>query len=630
MKRNWITHLIVLCSGATATGFLFMAYHSATYPWAFPDSPATRWLGRFEELFPNLGVLPRLLLQLSGILRPGGVAAQSRWLAMILNVVLAAATAALTYGLARHLIWARTTFGITALLQFLSALLKLAPLALHLIAAGAMGIKGSLNGLASAGVPPQYTVLGAFFAAGIAWLMWRWRNETASEDALQADAARPHTLPLVLTAGTDAQRRGLSRWTWGMRGALLLQLITFTWLVFPAPAAWKNWNGTEILALLIWIAVPGAIWYLLSREDPRFGVGLGLGCAGVQVIPALGFPILALMLGFQTWFQLGLVLLGVAAVFVLLVSGIVATIFLGKPPLERAGIWGLGVLLPFVVAAVFLQAEQESTYAKGPKLSRERTIEQSNEYEMGHAAHEMVRLIAKCAFEYASAHPQEGFPEKLEQLGPGGSGCLPIVPGKPLVEGHEFEYQSSSRASSGPRDRFTARSKEPQHPPGTFSLPDLLVDESGVFVTQDGNRPFSFSPALALLNNIAACLNRDFVARGGISYPSSLRGLLSIKADYGVPCVPSFEANELSVIGLWSDRFLYSFYGFTYTPTDGTNGAFKGFHLEARPAEYGKKALRSYLADQTGIVHVTPMNRAATFNDPDAACEAKQESCSVP
>jgi hypothetical protein len=630
MKRNWITHLMVLCNGAMAAGFLFMAYHTVTYPWAFPDSPATRWFGRFEELFPNLGALPRLLLEVTGILLPGEMAAESRWLGLILNVVLAAATTALTYGLARQVNWARTAFGITALLQFLLASLKLVPLALHLIAAGVMGMRGSLNGSASARVPPQYTVLGAFFAAGIGWLMWRWRNEAVSEDALRADAAWPHAPSLALTDGAEAQRRNLSRWTWGMRIALLLQLITFTWLVFPVSGAWKNWSGTEIFTLLVWVTVLGAIWYLLSREDPRFGVGLGLGCAGVQVIPALGFPILALMLGFQTWFQLGLVLLGVAAVLVLLVCGIVATIFLGKPPLERAGIWGLGALLPFVVATVFFQVEQESTYAKGPNLSREMTMVQSREYEKGHQAQEIVRLIAKCVFEYAAAHPQEAFPEKLEQLGAGGSACLPIVPGKSLVEGYEFEYQSSSRESGVLRDRFTARSKLVQHVPGTFSLADLQVDETGIFVSLEGTRPFSFSPALALVNNVVGCLNRDFVARGGTSYPSSLRGLLSLKADYGVPCVPPFEANELSVLGLWSNRFHYSFYDFTYTPTDGTNGAFKGFHLEARPAEYAKKALRSYLSDQTGMVHATPMNRAATFNDPDAACEAKQQSCSVP
>src|SRR5208282_3331 len=190
--------------------------------------------------------------------------------------------------------WARTAFGITALLQFFLALLKLAPMALHLFATGLRGAGGFLNGSASARVPPQYTVLGAFFAAGIARLWWRERNALAHELAKHSNTGAPQGPSLAFNAWAESRQRTLSRWTWSLRAALLLQLIAVTLLEFSSPAAWKNWSAQPMLFWLVWIAAVGAIWNLLSREDPRLGVGLGLGCAGVQVIPALGLPILVL------------------------------------------------------------------------------------------------------------------------------------------------------------------------------------------------------------------------------------------------------------------------------------------------------------------------------------------------
>jgi hypothetical protein len=257
-----------------------------------------------------------------------------------------------------------------------------------------------------------------------------------------------------------------------------------------------------------------------------------------------------------------------------------------------------------------------------PTLTREKIMRQSGEFERGHSAGDMVHLIGKCAFEYAATHPQEGFPDTLQQLAAAGGSCEQFASGKPAVEGHEFEYQASREGITGPRDKFTARSRDIHHPDGTFSLPDLLVNETGIFVRLEG-RPFSFSPALALINNISGCLRRAF-ANGNAGYPANLRGLLSIRGDYGTPCMPAFEANDLSVLELWSNHFRYKFYDFTYTPTDEQDSKFQGFRLEASPTEYGQVALRSYLADQSGIVHATPFNRVAALTDPDAGCEAKQ------
>jgi len=47
-----------------------------------------------------------------------------------------------------------------------------------------------------------------------------------------------------------------------------------------------------------------------------------------------------------------------------------------------------------------------------------------------------------------------------------------------------------------------------------------------------------------------------------------------------------------------------------------------GFALTARPGNYGKGGVRSYVVDETGIVRATSDDRAATSNDPRvSACE---------
>jgi hypothetical protein len=120
-----------------------------------------------------------------------------------------------------------------------------------------------------------------------------------------------------------------------------------------------------------------------------------------------------------------------------------------------------------------------------------------------------------------------------------------------------------------------------------------------------------------------------FDANGGDTYPADLRGLLSIKAQYGVPCVQSYLAKDLSVLDLWRDNFSYQFYKFQYQPTNAVNGKYKGFRLDARPLEYGKRALRSYFMDESGVAHATPQDRAATAEDADANCEFQQKDCTI-
>lgn len=120
-----------------------------------------------------------------------------------------------------------------------------------------------------------------------------------------------------------------------------------------------------------------------------------------------------------------------------------------------------------------------------------------------------------------------------------------------------------------------------------------------------------------------------FDASGGDTYPADLHGLLSIKAQYGVPCIQPYEAKDLSVLELGRNKFSYQFYKFEYQPANALNGKYKGFRLDARPQEYGKQALRSYFMDESGVVHTTPQDHAARAEDADASCEFQQKDCTM-
>jgi hypothetical protein len=48
------------------------------------------------------------------------------------------------------------------------------------------------------------------------------------------------------------------------------------------------------------------------------------------------------------------------------------------------------------------------------------------------------------------------------------------------------------------------------------------------------------------------------------------------------------------------------------------NGRRRGFVLTASPIKYGSGVVRSYLADETGIIHATSDDRPANMGDPQA------------
>jgi len=630
--------LLTVCVAVSALVFVYSAYHAATFLLSFPDSATLRWADRYTEVFPTFAVVPRAFFQLTGnaLLQLGNA---TRWPGILLQLLLAAASGVLVFGLARYRKWARAAFGTVAAAFGLLQLFKLSPLVLHLFAGG---VRSSLAGLAEERIGPLYTFFGILVSAGCAWLMWRWRDEPEQKTRPAAPVAATKTPAVSAAAESIAAARSAREQAKRARLRRSIRWIQISEALIAAAIVLGAIPGTTVsVAVLslhigvavIWLLLLALIWYLLTREEPRLGIGMAVGFSVLQFLPyiangMLPYPAAMLyLLGVQGVASLVVAVLPSLGALIMSIAAVRATIQAGKPTAQLAGKWGVGLLAVLLGGLINSQVAQESTYAKSPPISRERESEQSEEYQRGHAAQQGVLAIGKCVFQYAAAHPSEGFPEKLEQIGPSGNGCFRDVNG---VSGHIFLYEASSSAGTGARDRFTARSKETEHIGSTFSLPGKMVDESGILAAMEGEkRGFAFSPALVLTKNIGDCLKMAFDANGGDTYPADLRGLLSIKAQYGVPCVQSYLAKDLSVLDLWRDNFSYQFYKFQYQPTNAVNGKYKGFRLDARPLEYGKRALRSYFMDESGVTHATPQDRAAKAEDADANCEFQQKDCTI-
>jgi hypothetical protein len=638
MTRNWVMKLLTVCIAASALVFLYSAYHAATFLLSFPDSATLRWADRYTEVFPTFAVVPRAFFQLTGnaLLQFGNA---TRWPGILLQLLLAAASGVLVFGLARYRKWARAAFGTMAAAFGLLQLFKLSPLVLHLFAGG---VRSSLAGLAEERVGPLYTLFGIIVSAGCSWLIWRWRDEPEQETRPAPPVAATKAPAVSAVAESIAAARSAREQAKRARLRRSIRWIQISEALIAAAIVLGAIPGTSVsVALLslhigvavIWFLLLALIWYLLTREEPRLGIGMAVGFGVLQFLPYIAISMLPYpaamlyLLGGQGLGSLVVAVLPSLGALFMSIAAVRATIQAGKPTAQLAGRWGVGVLAVLLGALINSQVAQESTYAKSPPMSRERESQQSEEYQRGHAAQQGVLAIGKCVFQYAATHPSEGFPEKLDEIGPVGNGCFADVN---AVAGHAFLYESSGSAGMGARDRFIARSKQTEHIGSTFSLPDEMVDESGILAAVEGEkRGFAFSPALVLTKNVGDCLKIAFDASGGDTYPADLHGLLSIKAQYGVPCVQPYEAKDLSVLELWRNKFSYQFYKFEYQPTNAASGKYKGFELAARPQEYGKKALRSYFMDESGVVRATPQDRAAKAEDTDARCEFQQKDCTI-
>jgi hypothetical protein len=245
--------------------------------------------------------------------------------------------------------------------------------------------------------------------------------------------------------------------------------------------------------------------------------------------------------------------------------------------------------------------------------------------------------IDKCALDFASAHPLDGFPKTLVQLGPEGSKCI----GHELAIGHhaEFTVGYSPRPNKDATVGDYLVSARPPRLGGWLSGRDpIYTDRSGII--------FAMSPD----HNVAKMINQ---LRSDQLFPSLFPGLrdcvinlanaertANIRAEKDILdlCIRRYIGNSPLSSRALTDNFVYQ-----YEPTVSGSGVPTGFNLHARPRVYGDSAIRSYvlvaskLPEQRSwsggscLVHATIQNRAATKSDPVALdCEIVDWACDLP
>lgn len=96
----------------------------------------------------------------------------------------------------------------------------------------------------------------------------------------------------------------------------------------------------------------------------------------------------------------------------------------------------------------------------------------------------VMRLLIKCAYEYQTSHPKEGWPLSLKQIGPGGEDCIDSVlleattpNGKPK-DGYLFTYTAGEPNPEGVAETFTITGMPVNC--GCGGVRTYYADESGV------------------------------------------------------------------------------------------------------------------------------------------------------
>jgi hypothetical protein len=247
---------------------------------------------------------------------------------------------------------------------------------------------------------------------------------------------------------------------------------------------------------------------------------------------------------------------------------------------------------------------------------------------------DMVTLV-KCSHRFASLHPESGYPESLNQMGPAGTGCLPeaLLAGKD--KGFSLAYHPGTRDAKGKIGAFTINAEQASPHGPDFST--MSTDESGLILYRyEGPHgkgiPYSYSPAESAIETVLGCM-----------WNASAQSMWNdLHADQGVPkCLGDqyvLTKGTSGVVGA---------YTFAYTFEHKDSGAIEGFIGKIRPRTYGIGGIRSYFfvgsynvtksADGPASVatrlrvYATPEDRPATYSDPLAnTCEIHWVACMGP
>jgi hypothetical protein len=247
--------------------------------------------------------------------------------------------------------------------------------------------------------------------------------------------------------------------------------------------------------------------------------------------------------------------------------------------------------------------------------------------------------IDRCALDFASEHPADGFANGLEQLGPMGSNCTSQELARGKYAGFTLQY--SRRANGGATSGYVVFARVPRLGGWLSESPNYYTDERGlIFMTYPGNS--DQDPAQSkerlwdeglttpyVFWDVRACVR--YLYRDWATEPS-------LEKYVSDACLKEYNWIDGQPNPINGNQFVYH-----YKPKVESTGLLTGFTLEARPREYGLSAIRSYLFLVTAlpvrpsgppgsyVVHATTQDRPATEADPLALeCEIGGRDCGLP
>jgi hypothetical protein len=661
MKRHGLITVLASACTAAAPLLLWSAVNSlrmrSAGAYVMPPLLQT-WLWQIVGLFPTPAAIAGLgvFIRMPGSGLEGYVALIP--LLMTLQLIAAACSAALAYGLWRQLPWARWAMMIVCGLDIVTDIAFLFRYPLY----GSWPRQSILDVLRWIG--PFLNQHGGRLASVVIsgfCLVFLVRHSFDTAQPALASNGNDESAAVPEKAVTASRIACFS--------ALGIPVMVVLLIALAASSGFGN--SKEFIALLFWlllIFLPyGIIAWRLWRGPDRFGLGFASGLGLLTVASAILYaPVLfvVVLLGWgwgserekSSVIVAGLLLIVIAALHLFLLIGAARASILirgrGKP---SPAAWGAGFAVPLAILLVLPGLFQQNRYSwqarKGNILASSRVgVPGMSTEDLKHqkAAKTLVRAYARCAFAYSGAHPEEGFPREAAKLGPGGSNCLDASQLAAQIDGYTFHYQafSSARSNSPHADELQILAlPEPAAAAGA-AKPGFLADQTGQIRNVSlraaiASAPaklvadsFNYSPTLTLLYTLSRCLNRARFYSDSDEYPQTLDKTLSVEDPVThVKCVADYNFNGADPAGasnLRANHLTLRGYVFSYAPDRDAAGRATRFSLEARPERYADEEFRSYRVDQSGIIRFTPMDRAAASSDPEVPlCDLYHEACEV-
>lgn len=255
-----------------------------------------------------------------------------------------------------------------------------------------------------------------------------------------------------------------ARRLWIVRGAALTSMGTFFLASLPELMAGRPYVLLATLPFQVpYLFVLGRLWKGPQKKGLALALGVGITLGGAALLLGLvaasegGWPILAILLVFA------------------LVQG---TLIVNAGRAYRAlgherGNWRImarGFVEPLIYFAVFALpiALSIPTFVAGEKKKHTRPVV------------EWMEKVHHCAEVYASAHPELGFPMRLDLLGPAGSNCISREPEAGAKGKYSVLYVPRTPDAGGRIATYTLQASPPEK-----SLPRFSMNESGVVQSVD-------------------------------------------------------------------------------------------------------------------------------------------------